>query len=177
MPSATATAGPFPQALARPAQPLLMTKLSYRDAGRARARTSGPTPSRAAERRALWRYAQTWSGDNETAWKTLRFNLTQGLNMSLSGMFNIGHDVGGFHGPTPERGAVLPLRGVLLAVAALRHEFLEGRRHRQPALDARERHPAGARGHDAALSADAVPLHTDVAGFPSQRAGGSPAVL
>lgn len=47
------------------------------------------------------RCAQTWSGDNETAWKTLRYNLTQGLNMSLSGLFSIGHDVGGFHGPTP----------------------------------------------------------------------------
>jgi alpha-glucosidase len=47
------------------------------------------------------RYGQTWTGDNETAWKTLRFNLTQGLNMSLSGLFNIGHDVGGFHGPVP----------------------------------------------------------------------------
>ena len=47
------------------------------------------------------RYGQTWSGDNETAWKTLRFNLTQGLTMSLSGLFNIGHDVGGFHGPVP----------------------------------------------------------------------------
>ena len=58
-------------------------------------------PSRAVVLPGLWRYAQTWSGDNESAWKTLRFNLTQGLNMSLSGMFNIGHDVGGFHGPTP----------------------------------------------------------------------------
>ncbi len=38
---------PYPQALARPAQPLLMTKLSYETAGRARRRASGPTRSRA----------------------------------------------------------------------------------------------------------------------------------
>ena len=91
---------PLRQALARPAQPLLMTKLSYetqsaREPGK---RQYSVTRGGGA---GLSRYAQTWSGDNETAWKTLRYNLTQGLNMSLSGMFSIGHDVGGFHGPTP----------------------------------------------------------------------------
>ncbi|UZF92970.1 glycoside hydrolase family 31 protein [Bosea sp. NBC_00550] len=91
---------PFRQALARPAQPLLMTKLSYeaqaeRQPGKRQyAITRGGCAG-------ISRYAQTWSGDNETAWKTLRYNLTQGLNMSLSGLFSIGHDVGGFHGPTP----------------------------------------------------------------------------
>jgi alpha-glucosidase len=48
------------------------------------------------------RYAQTWSGDNTTSWDTLRWNLRMGLTMSLSGMFNTGHDVGGFSGPTPD---------------------------------------------------------------------------
>ena len=91
---------PFPQALARPAQPLLMTKLSF-EAQAAHAPGKRPYAVTRGGAAGLWRYAQTWSGDNETAWKTLRFNLTQGLNMSLSGMFNIGHDVGGFHGPTP----------------------------------------------------------------------------
>ena len=91
---------PFRQALARPAQPLLMTKLSYetqaaREPGKRQyAITRGGCAG-------IARYAQTWTGDNETAWKTLRYNLTQGLNMSLSGLFSIGHDVGGFHGPTP----------------------------------------------------------------------------
>ena len=45
----------------------------------------------------MQRYVQTWSGDNYTAWKTLRWNLRQGLGMGVSGLFNIGHDVGGFH--------------------------------------------------------------------------------
>lgn len=90
----------FRQALARPAQALLMTKLSYeaqqqRDPSkRIHAITRGGCAG-------IARYGQTWSGDNETAWKTLRFNLSQGLTMSLSGLFNIGHDVGGFHGPSP----------------------------------------------------------------------------
>ncbi|GEO13811.1 TIM-barrel domain-containing protein [Microvirga aerophila] len=91
---------PFPQTLARAAQPLLMTKLSF-EAQAAYAPGKRPYAVTRGGAAGLWRYAQTWSGDNETAWKTLRFNLTQGLNMSLSGMFNIGHDVGGFHGPSP----------------------------------------------------------------------------
>ena len=48
------------------------------------------------------RYAQTWSGDNTTSWHTLRWNQRMGLSMGLSGLFNIGHDIGGFAGPTPD---------------------------------------------------------------------------
>ncbi|HSD00355.1 MAG TPA: glycoside hydrolase family 31 protein [Casimicrobiaceae bacterium] len=50
----------------------------------------------------IQRYAQTWSGDNTTSWHTLRWNLRMGLTMSLSGMFNTGHDIGGFAGPVPD---------------------------------------------------------------------------
>jgi alpha-glucosidase len=32
----------------------------------------------------------------------LKWNIRTGLQMSLSGMFNIGHDVGGFYGPVPD---------------------------------------------------------------------------
>ncbi|MDB5501331.1 MAG: alpha-glucosidase [Tardiphaga sp.] len=91
---------PFPQAVARPAQPLLMTKLSH-ETQCARAPDKRPYALTRGGPAGIARYGQTWSGDNETAWKTLRYNLTQGLTMSLSGMFNIGHDVGGFHGPSP----------------------------------------------------------------------------
>lgn len=91
---------PFPQALARPAQALLMTKLS-RETQIAHAPGKRPYAITRGGPAGIWRYGQTWSGDNATAWKTLRFNLTQGLNMSLTGMFDIGHDVGGFHGPSP----------------------------------------------------------------------------
>jgi alpha-glucosidase len=50
----------------------------------------------------IQRYAQTWSGDNTTSWHTLRWNIRMGLTMSLSGLFNTGHDVGGFYGPVPD---------------------------------------------------------------------------
>jgi alpha-glucosidase len=50
----------------------------------------------------MQRYAQTWTGDNRTDWKTLKYNLRMGHGLSLSGLFNFGHDVGGFAGPKPD---------------------------------------------------------------------------
>lgn len=47
------------------------------------------------------RYAETWSGDNRSSWRTLRYNTLMGLGMSVSGMFHVGHDVGGFSGNLP----------------------------------------------------------------------------
>jgi alpha-glucosidase len=91
---------PYPQALARPAQALLMHKLAY-ETQATQAPGKRPYTITRAGGAGIARYGQTWSGDNETAWKSLRYNLTQGLNMSLSGLYNIGHDVGGFHGPSP----------------------------------------------------------------------------
>ncbi len=91
---------PLPMHRARPLHPLLMTRATF-EAQAARQPgqpvftvTRGGPPG-------LQRYAQTWSGDNTTCWETLRWNIRTGLQMSLSGMFNIGHDVGGFFGPTP----------------------------------------------------------------------------
>ena len=92
---------PYAQALARPAQALLMHKLAF-ETQAAQAPGKRPYTITRAGGAGISRYGQTWTGDNETAWKTLRFNLTQGLNMSLSGLHNIGHDVGGFHGPSPD---------------------------------------------------------------------------
>jgi alpha-glucosidase len=50
----------------------------------------------------IQRYAQTWSGDNTTSWHTMRWNQRMAMTMSLSGMFNVGHDIGGFAGPVPD---------------------------------------------------------------------------
>lgn len=91
---------PFRQILARPVQALLMTKLAA-ETREAHAPGERPYNITRAGSAGLWRYGQTWSGDNATAWKTLRYNLSQGLTMVLSGMFNTGHDVGGFYGPRP----------------------------------------------------------------------------
>ncbi len=85
---------------ARPLHALLMTRATF-EAQAAHAPqkpvftvTRGGCPG-------IQRYAQTWTGDNTTSWETLRWNLRTGLQMSLSGMFNVGHDVGGFFGPSP----------------------------------------------------------------------------
>lgn len=56
------------------------------------------------------RYAQVWGGDNLTSWRTLKFNVATILGMGVSGVANMGCDIGGFAGPAPE--AELMLRWV-----------------------------------------------------------------
>jgi alpha-glucosidase len=77
-----------------------MTRASYEEQQRAAPQERPFTVTRAGCP-GIQRYAQTWSGDNSTSWESLRWNLRMGLTMSLSGMFNAGHDVGGFSGPVP----------------------------------------------------------------------------
>ena len=91
---------PTPLALLRPVQPLLMTRATI-EAQRARSPERPFTITRAGMP-GVQRYAQSWSGDNTTSWDTLRWNLRTGLQMSLSGLYNTGHDVGGFAGPVPD---------------------------------------------------------------------------
>jgi alpha-glucosidase len=90
-----------PLHLVRPAQALLMTRASY-DAQHRAAPQERPFTVTRAGCPGIQRYAQTWSGDNSTSWESLRWNLRTGLTMSLSGMFNFGHDIAGFSGPVPE---------------------------------------------------------------------------
>ncbi len=90
-----------PVSLIKPIQTLLMMKASYEAQQEYTAdkrpylisRSGGP---------GMQRYVQTWSGDNFTEWKTIRYNLKMGLSLSLSGIYNFGHDVGGFAGEAPE---------------------------------------------------------------------------
>ena len=91
---------PVDVGLLRPVMPILMTRASE-DAQRAHAPGRRPYLISRSGAPGLQRHAQTWSGDNRTDWKTLRYNLRMGLGMSLSGFYNIGHDVGGFAGPRP----------------------------------------------------------------------------
>jgi alpha-glucosidase len=92
---------PMPLELLRPIQSLLMTRASVEAQLRA-----NPTERAFSVTRAgcpgIQRHAQTWSGDNTSDWKSLRWNLRTGLQMSLSGMYNTGHDIGGFEGPVPD---------------------------------------------------------------------------
>jgi alpha-glucosidase len=90
-----------PAAAARPLQPLLMARAS-RQAQLAHAPSERPYVVTRSGMAGLQRYAQTWTGDNFTAWASLKFNLRTGLGLALSGVSNIGHDVGGFAGPRPD---------------------------------------------------------------------------
>lgn len=99
----------IPHSCTRPVQTLLMMKTSL-DAQKKNQPLKRPWGISRAGMPGMQRYVQTWSGDNTTEWKSLRFNLQMGLSMSLSGIYNIGHDVGGFAGPKPE--AELLLRWV-----------------------------------------------------------------
>jgi alpha-glucosidase len=96
---------PLPMHRCRPLHALLMTRASF-EAQAAWAKEKGSDEAVYSITRAgppgIQRYAQTWSGDNTTSWASLKWNIRTGLQMSLSGMFNIGHDVGGFYGPVPE---------------------------------------------------------------------------
>ncbi len=91
----------IPLGLARPLQTLLMARaswealLAYRPDERPFLLSRSGCPG-------IQRYAQTWSGDNATSWRTLRYNIPMGLGLGLSGAPNTGHDVGGFAGPRPE---------------------------------------------------------------------------
>jgi alpha-glucosidase len=85
----------------RPLHALLMTRATAEAQAAHRPDERVYTVTRAGPP-GIQRYAQTWSGDNTTSWHTLRWNLRMGLSMSLSGMFNTGHDVGGFFGPVPD---------------------------------------------------------------------------
>ena len=49
------------------------------------------------------RIATTWTGDNYTDFRDLRFNHYQAMTMSLSGFAFFGQDIGGFAGPKPGR--------------------------------------------------------------------------
>ncbi|QGZ63507.1 glycoside hydrolase family 31 protein [Paraburkholderia acidisoli] len=82
-------------------QTLLMMRAS-RDAQREHAPHTRPFLVSRSGGVGMHRYVQTWSGDNATSWETLRYNLKMGLGLALSGVSNIGHDIGGFAGPAPD---------------------------------------------------------------------------
>jgi alpha-glucosidase len=92
---------PWPAWEIKPALTQLMVRAS-REAQLAMAPQKRPFLVSRAGSAGMQRYGQTWSGDNVTAWETLRFNLKMGLGLALSGVSNAGHDVGGFSGPAPD---------------------------------------------------------------------------
>lgn len=91
----------IPIKLIRALHPLLMMKASY-EAQKEFTPNERPYLISRSGCSGMNRYVQTWSGDNRTNWTTLRYNIRMGLGMSLSGLYNVGHDVGGFSGDKPE---------------------------------------------------------------------------
>ncbi|MEW7311632.1 glycoside hydrolase family 31 protein [Buttiauxella gaviniae] len=85
----------------RPVMPLLMMRASL-EAQQKFAPEKRPYLISRSGCAGMQRYVQTWSGDNRTNWNTLRYNTRMGVGMSLSGLYNVGHDVGGFSGDKPE---------------------------------------------------------------------------
>lgn len=84
----------------RPLQTLLMMQASHA-AQTAFAPEARPYLVSRSGAAGMQRYVQTWSGDNYTAWETLRYNIRMGLGLAMSGVSNTGHDIGGFSGPAP----------------------------------------------------------------------------
>ncbi|ACS85409.1 glycoside hydrolase family 31 protein [Musicola paradisiaca] len=85
----------------RPLMPLLMMRASM-EAQQRFAPEQRPYLISRSGSAGMQRYVQTWSGDNRTSWQTLRYNTRMGVGMSLSGLYNVGHDVGGFAGNKPD---------------------------------------------------------------------------
>ena len=92
---------PIDMGLIRPLHALLMVQASE-TAQKAHAPDKRPYLITRAGCAGLQRHAQTWTGDNRTSWDSLRWNIRMGLGLALSGISNIGHDVGGFAGPQPD---------------------------------------------------------------------------
>jgi alpha-glucosidase len=92
---------PAPAIETKPLQTLLMQRAS-RQAQQAHAPQRRPFLVSRAGVAGMQRYVQTWSGDNATAWESLKWNIRMGLGLALSGVSNSGHDIGGFAGPKPD---------------------------------------------------------------------------
>ncbi len=87
--------------LVRSIMPLLMMKSSF-EAQKEFNKDERPYLISRSGCPGIQKYVQTWSGDNYTSWKTLKYNIKMGNGLSLSGVYNHGHDVGGFSGNSPE---------------------------------------------------------------------------
>jgi len=97
---AAGLASGLPALAAKPVQTMLMMQTSRR-AQQAHTPELRPFLVTRSGMAGLQRYAQTWSGDNFTAWATLKYNIRMGTGLALCGISNIGHDIGGFAGPAP----------------------------------------------------------------------------
>ena len=92
---------PFPAKQALPLQALFMTRTSVEAQQELHPKLRIYSVTRAGCP-GIQRWAETWTGDNQTSWHTLRWNIANGLSLAISGMGRMGHDIGGFSGERPE---------------------------------------------------------------------------
>lgn len=85
----------------RAIMPLLMSKAS-RDIQIQESGTTTPYVISRSGCAGMSKYVQTWTGDNNTSWESLKYNNYMAQGLSLSGVHNFGHDIGGFSGPKPD---------------------------------------------------------------------------
>jgi len=90
----------------RSVYPVLMSKASY-EAFHEHQSTLRPWVYSRAGGSGLQRYARTWTGDNRSDFKTLKFNQYMGASLNLCALFYNGHDLGGFFGDSPEEELLL----------------------------------------------------------------------
>ena len=114
----------MPLDLARPLQPLLMTRASLEEqqrhkAGRARLHRH---PRRLPGHSALCADLERRQHDQLALAEMESPHRPQ---MSLSGMGNTGHDIGGFAGPVPRRELLVRWTQAGAAASPLHHEFVE----------------------------------------------------
>ena len=85
-----------------PLQAILMSKASSQATRNyyPRIRNHGVTRSGTL---GIQRYVETWTGDNDTSWHSLKWSASIGLGLSLSGIGFFGHDIGGFTGKKTSR--------------------------------------------------------------------------
>ena len=87
----------------RPLFALLMAKAGREACAEAFADHEIPFMVSRCAQAGMQRYATTWTGDNYTDFRDLRYNHYQAMTMSLSGFCFFGQDIGGFAGPKPGR--------------------------------------------------------------------------
>ncbi len=88
--------------LLRPLFSLLMARASREAVREAVGETMVPLHVSRCAMAGTQRYATTWTGDNLTDFRDLRFNHYQAMTMALSGFVFFGADIGGFSGPRPD---------------------------------------------------------------------------
>lgn len=82
-------------------QVLLMSKIAYETSLSHFAYRKRPWVLSRSGYSGIQKYAQTWTGDNQTKFHSLQYDIALVSTMSISGLIHTGADVGGFYGDMP----------------------------------------------------------------------------